>query len=450
VDEIVSALTANTSLDVISTLSTRVYRDSQKPAQQIAQELVADGLIESTFIEDGNNLTLHIRLTDGTTGEYIWDHQLEISRESLFEVQNRLEGVLYSEFRPVWLHVREHLKRAGTVEAYALFLEGKQLFNLYQGKENHKAIEKFRQALDKDPDFAPAWAALARAYGNIVNMEESVRMSWLEKADDAAEKAIELAPNLPDGYCARGANAYSRYLYFGTDERSNAEKDFEIALRLSPDFPDALLAKAFLLMCQGVELEETSLVNASLEYYERALTLQPNVPNGEANYALALARAGQFDVARRRLEQALSNNPASARLYITLGNIALLKGDIYRAAEVTEEAIRRNILSSPLHDLRLAAFHAAAGDRGKAREILSRVRGPMSSFEEFHMASVLAGVGSNDEALEKLRTWKQKVSRRDEQLGFFRWWLRSDPNFKELRERGDLEPFLRGKNGPSA
>ena len=105
---------------------------------------------------------------------------------------------------------------------------------------------------------------------------------------------------------------------------------------------------------------------------------------------------------------------------------------------------------SPLHDLRLAAFYAAAGNRAKSLEILSQIRDPMSPYENFHMASALAGMGSKEEALETLQTWKRKMSHRDEQLGYFRWWLRNDPNFKELRDGGDLDPFLIEKNGPSA
>ncbi|MFQ5790973.1 MAG: protein kinase [Acidobacteriota bacterium] len=440
VDEIVSALTANTSLDVISTLSTRVYKDSNKPAVQIAEELAVDGLLESTLIEEPEAMRLHIRLADGKTGTYLWDHRLELSREDVYRIQNQVEGVLYAELEPLWLHTREHLHRAGTVEAYSLFLEGKQLFNRYEAEANRLAISKLQQALEKDPGFAPGWAALARAYANVVNVEDTIDARWLERADAASQKAVQLAPLLPDGYHARGSAKYLRYVYFGTGNRVEAENDFETALQLSPDFPDALLAKAFLLASRGIELDETPLVESSLKYYQRALALQPNLPSSESNYALALARTGQLELARARLERARSLNPASVQVYTTLGEVAFLQGDTERAIEATREALKRDSPRSAFHQSRLAAFYAAAGLHAEAGEILAKMqRG--SPYEDFYLASALAGIGRESESLRKLQTWYQRMESLHEQLGLFRWWLRNDPNFETLRERKLLDRF---------
>jgi serine/threonine protein kinase/Tfp pilus assembly protein PilF len=443
VDEIVSALTANTTLDVISTLSTRVYRDSAKSAKQIAKELMVDGLIESTLIDNGEETKLHIRVADGKTGAYIWDHQLELSQETVFEIQDHLEAVLHTGFRPLWARTQEHLQRASTVEAYTLFLDGKQLLNQYTPEANRKSIERFQQALEKDPTFAPAWAALSRAYGNVVNVEESMEASWLDKAEEAAIKAIQTAPQLPDGYYARGAVTYLRHSYFGTADRSRALADLEQALRISPDYPDALLLKAFVLLSKSIESDELSLAEASIKLFQRALAIRPNLPNDEANYAFALAHTGNLDLAIDRLEQAVGNSPTSPQLNITLGNVLLLQGQPQRAVDVTEEAMNRKILASPLHQTRLAAFYAAAGNVLRAREILRGTRQPFHPYEDFYTASALAGIGSEKEALERLHEWKRKMTGRNEQVGLFRWWLRKDPNFRALRERGALQPFLR-------
>ncbi len=386
-------------------------------------------------------LSLHIRLADGETGDYLWDHRLEISRATIVEIQDRLEAILYSEFRSIWVRTGEHLQRASTVEAYTLFLEAKQLFNRYTENDNRKAIVKLQEALDRDSRFAPGWAALARAYGNVVSVEESTDESWLDKADGAAHRAIELAPRLPDGYYARGANHYLRSLYFSADTRAKADGDFDRALAISPDYPDALLAKAFLLLSKGIELDDAALTKTSLAFFQRALTLQPNLPNAEANYAVALTHIGQTEAATDRLDRAISNHPDSSRLHIALGNILLFRGDAERAIRVTEDAFRKGILESSFHQARLAAFCAAAGHAGRAREIL-RTQKTSGIWDLFYTASALAGIGSDQKALERLRECNLNGAEKGEQGGVFRWWLRKDPNFRTLRESGALKPFL--------
>jgi len=442
VDEIVSALTANTSLEVISTLSTRVYNNSDKPAPQIAEELVADGLIESTLYDDAAGMTLHIRLSDSRKGIYLWDHRVDLPGADVFKIQEKVEGVLYAEFAPLWLRARDHLQRAGTVEAYSLFLEGKQLFNQYTVADNRRAIQKFEQALRKDPAFAPAWAALARAYENVVNVEEDLDTAWFDKAQEAAQKAIDLAPRLPDGYYARAANEYFRYIYFGTEKREQAERDIDKALQLSPDYPDALLLKAFFVLSKGVEIDDQAHIGQCLPLYQRAITLQPNLPNPESNYAYALALSGQSDLAVERLERLVKVLPDSVMAYDALSTVRFLTGDAAGAINAALESVGRQPKST-LHQFRLAAFYAAARDGVRASEILARLRpSAAGAYGEFFAASALAGLGQDEQALRKLNSWRLAVRERREHLGWFRWWLRNDPNFTRLRKAGHLDSFL--------
>jgi tetratricopeptide (TPR) repeat protein len=449
VDEIGSALAANTSLEVISTLSTRVYNQSEKPAPQIAKELVADGLIESTLYDEPGGLTLHIRLSEAPSGSYLWHHRVDLSDADVFKIQEKVEGVLYAEFAPVWLRTGDHLQRAGTVEAYSLFLEGKRLFNLYTIQDNRRAIEKFQQSSQKDPAFAPAWAALARAYGNVVNLEEELDAAWLDKAHEAAERAIDLAPRLPDGYEARANTRLMRYLYFATGDRDGIEKDLDKALQLSPDYPDALQFKAFLLLTKGVELDDPSVIAQSLQLYQRALTLQPNLPNPESNYAYALALTGQSDLAIERLERLVTTLPDSVGAYDTLSTVRFLTGDPEGAIDACLQSLRREP-ESQLNQLRLAAFYAATGNRRAASDIIQRLASARGAYEDFYAASALAGLGRDEKALRRLKSWKSAIEDRREHSGAFRWWLKSDPNFKKLREAGSLDCCLEpgpGKSG---
>jgi tetratricopeptide (TPR) repeat protein len=209
------------------------------------------------------------------------------------------------------------------------------------------------------------------------------------------------------------------------------------------------LSKAFLLLSKSMELDDIAFAEEALRFFERALTLRPNQPNAEANYARTLSRAGQLDVARKRLEQALQIHPDADPLHVTLADILLLDGDAGAAAEMTENSLRRGILTSSVHQSRLAAFYAAAGRSDDARDLLVRIRGASTYYDDFFIASAWAGTGEEEKALQKLQAWRHKMADRVEQRGFFRWWLRVDPNFKALRDKGALEPFLTNEGGPS-
>jgi hypothetical protein len=103
-----------------------------------------------------------------------------------------------------------------------------------------------------------------------------------------------------------------------------------------------------------------------------------------------------------------------------------------------------------VHQLRLAAFYAGAGEASRASQILQRFYSVKGLYEDFLVASALAALGRDEEALRRLKSWKSAMEDRREHLGQFRWWLKSDPNFKKLREAGSLACCLEpgpGKSG---
>ena len=125
--------------------------------------------------------------------------------------------------------------------------------------------------------------------------------------------------------------------------------------------------------------------------------------------------------------------PNSVVAHEALGTVRFLAGDARAAIEPALESLRRQPKSA-LHWLRLAAFYAAAGDKAKASEILEQWGSARGAYEEFFAASALSGLGRDEEALQKLKSWKLAMERRREHFGPFRLWFRNDPNFSRLRQ----------------
>jgi DNA-binding winged helix-turn-helix (wHTH) protein/tetratricopeptide (TPR) repeat protein len=325
-----------------------------------------------------------------------------------------------------------HLRRI-RAEAEKECIIASEYLNQRTSPDFDKARLHFTRALEKDPDYAPAYAGIANSYaiqgstGYDLNPQDT-----LPKAMDNAMRAIDLDRDLTDAYTARGI----AYLLFYWDKRK-AKQDFERALQLSPKNEAARYWHVVLLIADG-------LCDQAIDESSRSSAEAPESSVLSANVGRAFYYAGQYDAAIKQCQKTLQseNGFLLARLIEASAKEQEGKHD---EAIYEFELIRKDSKHDPPVLLGLlGAAYASAGMQGEAKGILkeleSRKANERNSGEYIspsYLATIYAALGETDRAFDSLEmAFKERAS----SLVFLNVEptlavLKSDPKFDALVSR---------------
>jgi serine/threonine-protein kinase len=372
--------------------------------------------------------------------------------------------------------------------AYQYYLSGKGYLQRFDQEGNvDEAIGMLQKAIDEDPDYAPAFAALSEAYWQKFN--ETSNQDWAEKTITAAEQAV-----LKNGRLAVArislAEAYRR-----TGRLGDAEKEFQAALEQDPLNSEARSGLARVYSDQG-RLEEAEALHKeavklqpkqwaahsalgvfysnvgrnaeAIQSFENAIELTPDNPMNYRNLAGVLMREGSYDRARAMLQRSIEIEP-SGFAYANLGSVEFFQGRYREAADAFREGIElmpnNNVLWFNLAESlrwadgrareaeeayrkaielaearlkvrpddvaalsRLARAYAKLGDFPGARSALSRIPGAARDSAPALVAQLVVDelAGNRDRALE--------FTQRMMEGGHWSQDLDDDPELKGLRE----------------
>jgi TolB-like protein/Flp pilus assembly protein TadD len=326
-EDILTQVAKIRDLKVIARTSVMRYKGTRKPIREIASELGVVTVLEGSVRRAGNRVRIVSQLIDAATEEHLWAETYDRDLQDVFAIQSdvaqRIAVALQTKLSAT---EKERIEERPTrsLEAYDLYLKGRELYFRLGKADNEQAIELFQKALQLDPTFALAHAGLADAFA-----QRALRFGfpplWLDSSIEAARKALSLNPRLAEGHKALGL-AY---------------------------------------VVQG-------RVQEALEADRRAVELNPSVVAAAGNLGTALFLLGRFDEALTGLRRAVEIDPSNPLIWAeSLGPVYDALGD-ERAAEV---AFRRASEISPdLSSLsrRLIAFHL---NGGRKREALEQARG---------------------------------------------------------------------------
>ena len=231
-DELLTRLADITALKVISRTSVMEYRDTTKNMRQIGEELGVAYLLEGRVQRAGNRLHIIIQLIDAASDEHLWQdtYDRELTAENIFALQAEMATSIATELHQTLspeMTARLDERPTQSTRAYDFYLSGEVYLKRRQADV---AIRQFERAIEEDPMFAVAWAALSRAHsraywGGFTRIDGQ----HLEKARDAAATAFELVPNLPEAHFAMG------YFYmYVTREHEKSLAALAIAARDMP------------------------------------------------------------------------------------------------------------------------------------------------------------------------------------------------------------------------
>jgi adenylate cyclase len=350
------------------------YRDRAVPPRTLARELNVDYVLQGSVRRAGNRARISAQLIRAGDGHVLWGERFDRTLEDLFDVQaevsKRIVEALQVTLGP---GEREMLDRAPTrdAQAYALYLEARQLIDARQRGANLRAEELLKRSLARDPAFALAHAALGECYAQR-------GLSWwagLEAADLAlphARRALELEPDLLEAHLIMGMihrlrgdadqlrQALERviamdpehaqaqeWIGWGYMSIGQPERAVGILERLCERHPDRTGSASFLLNCyemlhreadaarwrgvcrerlvEAVRRDPDNAYNRSLlagmlvaggereagiEQAERAVALAFDDARVHYNAACAFAQAGRPDRAMAELEEGIRNVPS--------------------------------------------------------------------------------------------------------------------------------------------
>ena len=246
-EEILNALAQVDGLRVIGRTSSFSFKGKTEDLRAIGEKLGVAHVLEGSVRKEGNRLRITAQLIEAAGGSHLWSKTFDREMKGIFAVQDEIARDVVEVLKVKLLrgnHDALRARRATSPESYAYFLLGNQLV---QGADLPHAIEAYKKALDLDRNYAPAWAAMAITIAGVTLEAETPAAvaEGSKRALEAAEKAIELAPELPDGFESRSAIRVSLWYWEG------AMSDAERALALAPNHGDAYRRQAQLLLFLG-------------------------------------------------------------------------------------------------------------------------------------------------------------------------------------------------------
>ena len=426
-EEILNGLTQVDGLRVIGRTSSFSFKGTRRTIEEIGRELTVVTLLEGSVRKSGERVRISAQLVRAADGSHLWAQTFDRELADVFAVQDEISRAVVAALRVRLLPGTTTARsgKTGNPEALSQYLLGRDLLRYGGVLDAKRALKAFEKAVSLDPHFALAWAGVADALHHIESVAgEGTSLDRRNRALAAAQRAVEIAPQQPDGYLSRGG-IRSDFLY----DWQGARADLEQARIFGPGNAYAATQYAYSLLRFG------DLTGAITEF-ERATSIDPLSPGAWSALGRARASAGQYDRARVALTRALEIEPRAV-LARWLLIVALVGGG--RSAAALTEAER-----SELTWVRLTGVALAQHDLGHPREsqaaLEALVRGNAAD-SAYQIAEVHAWRGETDLAFEWLERARLQF---DPGMA----WAKTDPMFRKIRGDPRFPAFLRKLNLP--
>jgi TolB-like protein/Tfp pilus assembly protein PilF len=431
-DQLITDLAGSTPLRVISRRSVMQYKGVQVPMREIAETLDVDAVLEGSFLHNGTQVRITADLIDARNDRHLWAQVYEESGNDLLTIQESVtkdivhdvalalalgSGVSTSQVRPL------------NVEARDFYLRGRFLWNKRTPASLEKSVVFYQNAINADPRYAEAYAALGIAYV-VLTGYGSDPSSSLAKAQLAAEAALRLG----GGEAEAAAEAHTVLGAVKTERDRDwpgAEAEYRQALQLDPSYPTAHHWYSLHLSRMGRTKE------AEIEI-QRARALDPLSPMIGTDAAETAYWARNPGEAMARIREVLIRNPNFAEAYLAEGKILEQQRHYEQALAAYKSGSRffggdtASVQALQGHALALAGASEQARQMAKQLEDLSA----HSYVSGVDLAVIYCALGDQDSALR----WLDRAQRNgDQEMGL----LSVDPIFDGCRTDRRYQDLLK-------
>ena len=408
-ESLINSLSKLPQLRVVPRSVVAGYKGKEIDPRKVGEELNVRAVVTGRMRRHGDIISIQADLIDLQNVAQLWGQHYDHKVSDLLLVQDDISRDIFENLR-LKLNVEEKKQ----LEAYRLYLKGRNAWNKRTGDALQQAIEYFNQAIAIDPNYGDAYAGLADCYNMLVVYGRLKPKEGFPKAKEAATRALEINENSAEAHTSMA------FIKFRFDwDRTATERGFQTAIKLKPGYAPAHQWYSSYLI--AVERFDEAIAEA-----KRTEELEPLSFVASSHLGWIYYLAGQNDKAIEQCRKILELDPSSfpARRYLGLAYEA--KG-MYAEA-ITEFETGVKLSGSPLMHALLGHAYAASGKTAEAKRVLEKLQQlPEQRYvSPYTVAAIHAGLGDQEQAFKWLET---AVEERDIWL----MNLKVDPVFAKLR-----------------
>ncbi len=375
-DELLNVLTKVRGLRVAARASSFQFKGKNEDVAVIGEKLNAATLLDGSVRKSGNRVRISVQLVKAADRVQLWSETYDRSLDDIFAVQDDIAQCVVKELRATLLgeapdsdasrkasaDVAAAARGHGTSpEAHRLYLQGKYLIDRVTQEDTAQGLRYLNEALALDPTHALAWTEVSRAHANSGGYGWDTTLEGYRKAREAAMRAIQLAPDLAEGY-----------------------------LRLS-----------------AVERLYDWDWKAAEASTRRALELAPGSPEVMRSTGALLHLLCRFDEAERLFRSAVEQDPLSSAAYRAM---ALVFRSMDRLKEA-EQAMRKSLELSPLHVGARMVLALVLSEQGRNEEGLAEAKAETAEWARLTALAIIHfHMGHRDESDQALAELEAKHS----------------------------------------
>lgn len=360
-DEILTRLARIGDLKVISRTSTAHYKSAPENLREIGRQLGVAHILEGSVQKSGQSVRVNVQLIQTETDTHVWAEIYDRKLTDVFAIQSEIANTIAEALKAKLTGEEKQViaqKLTENAEAYDAYLRG-MAFNREgnSAASAEKAVKSLDQAVQLDPQFAAAWALLARIHSRVFFNNLDATEGRRQKAEQALHSALTLQPTLAE---TQFAQAF--YQYWISHDYEGARDNFERLRAKMPNNADVLEVLGYITRRQGFWAEANAYLNqaAALNPHDRVLRTQ--LASGwefTRNYTEAL----------RLYDQALQIWPDDATLLARKAGVYQAMGDLDRA-----DALLKGLPPNPDNVAALARIYDQAVLRRRYPDAITLLR----------------------------------------------------------------------------
>ncbi|MBA3767411.1 MAG: tetratricopeptide repeat protein, partial [Acidobacteria bacterium] len=434
-EELLNALAKIEELKVAARTSAFSFKGKDVNISQIARTLNVNTILEGSVRKSGNRLRILVRLVNATDGYQLWSERYDRQMQDIFDVQDEITLAVVDALKVQLLGENKAvvLKRyTDNTEVYELYLKGRFHYNKHTPDGWKRAIEYYEQAIEKEPDYAPAYAAMTSAlvfawFFGVLPPRETIA-----KCKAAGSRALELDESLDESHSALGRIGF----YYEWDWMKG-ERGYRRAIEINANSASAHLGLGMILVSRERFVDAIREGRRAVEL--DPLSLVTNLYMGWIYYF-----ADRAEDALDQVKKMVEIEPRFHGAYWLKGTVYLTRGKYEEAVEALE--LTQKLGGNPIAKGYLGCAYARAGKREEALGVLNQLLAmrEQQHSEAFTIARVYGALGEKDKVFE----WLAKaIDERNGEMVLFdagskiergNIWgenFRTDPRFAELLRR---------------
>jgi tetratricopeptide (TPR) repeat protein len=406
------------------------YKGKDTDMKTIGKELNVEAILNGRVIQRGEQLTLSVELVDVENDKVLWTESYQRKQSDLVSLQSEIAKDVSTKLNLKLSGAEEaKMTKSATAnpEAYQAYLKGRYYWNRRTAGNIKKAIEQFKAATDRDPNYALAYVGLADCYAILNNFVGTPTSEALPQAKAYAERALSIDDQLGEPHVSLGN--VNRVWWQWTE----SEREFKRAIELNPNYATAFHWYSDLLRNTG-RYDEAALM------IKRAKELDPLSSVINSNLSVIYLIQKDYDASIENTLKIIELDPTFPGAYQVLGHAYLKKGRTTEAIANLEKAVELSNRDVGLSELGYG--YGVTGKRAEANAIAKELEEKYARKESngYYVAVVYAGLGDKDKAFE----WLEKdIQTKSGNVSSIRWAipfesLRDDPRYKDLLKRMGL------------